>query len=40
MGTAQTLLTQGAQTQRTVSIVPWIAGGLVAIVLLVVIWKL
>ena len=40
MDTAQTVLTQGAQTQQRTTLVPWIVGALVIIVALWLIAKL
>lgn len=40
MNTAQTVLTQGAATQQRTQLVPWLIGGLIVIVALIVLWKL
>lgn len=40
MNTAQLVLTQNARTQRAQSVGPWVIGGIVVIVALLVIWKL
>jgi hypothetical protein len=39
-GTAQLLLTKGAQTRTLTSLTPWIIGGLVLVVALIVIGRM
>jgi hypothetical protein len=40
MNTAQLLLSKGAATQQVKSVAPWLIGGLVVALALIILWKL